>query len=152
MCNRIKIGYVKMKSIHKQCGTKPIRKKPGPKVITPSNKDRHNVELAVSIGMSLEAIADALDISRRTLSRTFVRELAVGRSKQMLASIVRLDDLAAAGNVAACKFLHSLMMNNQDNKPEAAIEDDKWSALADKIQDDLDREANLPKNSEFWKN
>jgi AraC-like DNA-binding protein len=73
----------------------------GPKPFVPTTRQRHEVELAVAVGMSLETIADALDVSRRTLGRAFARELAVGRSKRLLASAVRLDKLAEAGNVAA---------------------------------------------------
>jgi hypothetical protein len=128
---------------------KPAQSRPGPKPIAPTNLQRREVELAVATGMSLELIADALEISRRTLCRTFVRELAIGRAKKLLASIVRLDELAASGNVAACKYLHNLM----DRGDRAgAIDDDKWAAVASKIEADLGEDANLPKNSEFWKN
>ena len=46
--------------------------------------------LAVAAGMSLELTADALEVSRRTLCRTFARELAIGRAKKMLENIRRL--------------------------------------------------------------
>jgi AraC-like DNA-binding protein len=127
----------------------PDKTRTGPKPFVPTTRQQHEVELAVAVGMSLETIADALDVSRRTLCRAFARELAVGRAKKLLASAVRLDKLAEA-NVAAAKYLHSLMMNH-DNKPEA-VEDDKWAAIASKIEADLDDEANLPKKGEFRKN
>ena len=116
----------------------------------PTKRQCHQVELAVAVGMSLETIADAMEVSRRTLCRMFARELAVGRAKKMLASVVRLDDLAAKGNVGAAKYLHGLMIN-PGNKPEG---DDKWAAVASQIEADMEAEANpnLPKNSEFWKN
>jgi hypothetical protein len=125
------------------------KRKPGPKPITPTDRQRHQVELAVAVGLSLEVIADAMEVSRRTLCRMFVRELAVGRSKKLLASVVRLDELAEAGNVSAAKFLHTLM--DRGDTAEAA-EDDKWASIASKIEADLDEAANLPKNDEFWKN
>jgi AraC-like DNA-binding protein len=133
----------------RQPSANPVQSRPGPKPIVPTDRQRHEVQLAVAVGMSLETIADAMDMSRRTLCRTFACELAVGRAKKLLASVVRLDDLAEAGNVAACKFLHGLMMNHGDG-PEAP-EDDKWAAVASKIEADLDAEANSPKNDEFWK-
>jgi hypothetical protein len=126
---------------------------PGPEPFVPTTRQRHHVELAVSVGMSLEMIADAMDISRRTLCRTFARELAVGRAKNLLANAVRLNELAASGNVAACKYLHGLMMNH-DNKAET-FEDDRWAAIASKIEADLDEcdeNPNSPKKPEFWKN
>jgi AraC-like DNA-binding protein len=127
------------------------KSKPGPKPVVPTTRQRHHVELAVSIGMSLEDIADAMDLSRRTLCRTFAREVAVGRAKRLLASAVRLDAMADAGNVSAAKFLHGLMMNHGNN-PETA-QDDKWAAVASRIEADLDCEENpnLPKKGEFWK-
>jgi hypothetical protein len=125
-----------------------LKGKPGPKAVVPSTRQRREVELAVSVGLGLETIAAAQDMSRRTLSRTFAHELAVGRAKRLVASLVRLDKLADDGNVAACKFLHGLM--DRGSTPEPA-DDDKWSAVASRIEADLDEQANSPKNSEFWK-
>jgi hypothetical protein len=122
--------------------------KPGPKVFVPTTEQRHEVELMISVGMGLETIAGSLDISRRTLCRSFPRELATGRAKSLRASVSRLDRLAEGGNVAACKYLHSLM----DRRPIDSVEDDKWSAIANKIEADLDEQANSPKNGGFWKN
>ena len=129
---------------------KPTQSQPGPKPLVPSSTDRHSVMLAVAAGMSLELIADALEISRRTLCRTFGRELAIGRAKKMLENITRLDAAAAAGNIGAAKYLHGLM-TNPGNKTG---EDDKWAAVANQVEADMEAEANpnLPKNSEFWKN
>ena len=126
------------------------KSKPGPVAFVPTDRQRHRVELAVATGVPLESIADGMEISRRTLCRAFVHELAVGKSKQLLASVVRLDKSAERGNVAAMKYLHVLMTSHAD-KTEA-VEDDKWSALATKIEADLDAEANLPIKGEFWKN
>jgi hypothetical protein len=103
--------------------------------------------------MSLELIADALEVSRRTLGRTFTRELAVGRSKKMLENIKRLDAAAAAGNVSAMKYFHALMLDRRSPGEDGG--EDKWAAVANQIEADMDAEANnpnLPKNSEFWKN
>jgi hypothetical protein len=102
--------------------------------------------------MSLELIADALEVSRRTLGRTFTRELAVGRAKKMLENIRRLDAAAKEGNVSAMKFLHTLMTGR--GGPDEDVGEDKWAAVANQIEAGTDAEANpnLPKNSEFWKN
>ena len=102
--------------------------------------------------MSLELIADALEVSRRTLCRSFARELAIGRAKKMLENIRRLDAAAAAGNVSAMKYFHALMLDRHG--PDEDVGEDKWAAVANQIGADMDEEANpnLPKNSEFWKN
>ena len=125
----------------------PHKGKPGPLPFVPTTRQRREVELAMATGMSLETIADAMEVSRRTLCRTFARELAVGRSKKLLASVVRLDDLAAAGNVSAAKYLHGLMLNH-GNKPES-FADDKWATIASQIEADLDEQGNSPKKGEF---
>jgi hypothetical protein len=105
--------------------------------------------LAVAAGLSLELIADAMEMSRRTLCRTFARELAIGRSKKTLENIVRLDAAAKAGNVSAMKFLRALMTGRGGS--DEAIEDNKWDTVASEIEAGLDEEANLPKNPEFRK-
>jgi hypothetical protein len=128
------------------------KRQPGPKAVVPTTRQRHAVELAVSVGMSFEMIADAMDISRRTLCRTFAHELAVGRSKKLLENIVRLDAAAAAKNTAAIKAMIALI--NRDEKPEP-IAEDKWASVAERIAADLDRHdenPNSPKKPEFWKN
>ena len=102
----------------------------------------------ISVGLGLETIAAALDISRRTLCRAFPGELANGRAKCLKASLARLDKLADEGNVAACKYLYSMM--DRQEKTET-VENDRWSAVAAKIEADLDEQANLPKNGGFRK-
>ena len=132
---------------------KPTQSQPGPKPLVPSSADRQSVMLAVAGGMSLELIADALEVSRRTLCRTFSRELAIGRAKKMLENIKRLDAAAAAGNVSAMKYFHALMLDRRSPGEDGG--EDKWAAVANQIEADMDAEANnpnLPKNSEFWKN
>jgi predicted DNA-binding protein (UPF0251 family) len=119
----------------------PPKGKPGPLPFVPTTRQRREVELAMATGMSLETIADAMEVSRRTLCRT------VGRSKKLLASVVRLDDLAAAGNVSAAKYLHGLMLSH-GNKPES-FADDKWATIASQIEADLDEQGNSPKKGEF---
>ena len=137
------------------------KRKPGPKPVEPTTRQRHQVELAVAIGMSLEQIADCFELSRRTLCRVFVRELAVGQSKKLLENIVRLDQAAQDGNTAAIKAMIALI--DRDERPEA-VETSHWDTVAAEIEADLDDDAvemcegrdekipNLPKNSEFWKN
>jgi hypothetical protein len=122
--------------------------KPGPKPvadgITPAQ--RHDVMLAAAGGMALESIASALDVSRRTLSRAFAHELAVGRAKKMLENLKRLERAADQGNVSAQKFLHTLMAGRRE--PDESVAEDRWAAVAGRIQADIDGE-NLPKKSEF---
>ena len=139
------------KEMAKRPRRKPAQSRRGPKPLVPSSADRQGVMLAVAAGMSLELIADALEVSRRTLCRTFARELAIGRAKKMLENIRRLDAAAAAGNVSAMKYFHALMLDRHG--PGENVGEDRWAAVANQIEADMDAEANpnLPKNPEFWK-
>jgi hypothetical protein len=110
--------------------------KPGPKPFTPTDGQRREVELAVAVGMTVQEIADAIDMPKRTVERAFTCEIAAGRAKRLLASVVRLDGMAEAGNVSAAKFLHGLMARQPDeDDPEV----NEWSHL----------ENNLAENGEF---
>ena len=55
-------------------------------------------------------------------------------------------------NVSAMKYFHALMLDRRSPGEDAG--EDKWVAVANQIEADMEAEANpnLPKNSEFWKN
>jgi hypothetical protein len=91
-----------------------------------STEQRSLVELAVAVGMTVDQISAAIDMPRRTLYRVYRGELASGRAKQLLTSAARLDAMASAGNVAAAKYLHSLMLEGAKKEEDAEAEDD-WS-------------------------
>lgn len=122
-----------------------MRKCPGPKAYSPSNADRHRVQLAVAAGMTLPEIAAALDISRSTLSKLFADDIANGRAKCRLENICRLDKAAAAKNVAAMKALAVMMAT-----PATAetVEPNRWDNLLAEyghdITDDLDNSGRFP--------
>jgi hypothetical protein len=125
----------------------PARKRPGPKPFVPMTADRELVTLAVAIGMTIAEISDAVEVPKRTLCRAFVRELAVGRSKRVLANAARLDKAASEGNVAAMKALQ-IMMDRGGKLEMAAAVDDPWAAVAEQIKTD---QANLARFQEFGK-
>ena len=81
------------------------------------------LQVAVSVGLTVEQIAAAVEMSRRSVYCHFKDELATGRAKRLLANAVRLDAMAEAGNVSAAKYLHSLMMDH----PESEADDDQWA-------------------------
>jgi hypothetical protein len=110
--------------------------RPGPRPVTPTSADKKLVMLAVSAGMTRREIADSMGLPERTFYRAFAHELKVGRSKRMLANVVRLDAAAEAGNVAACKAL-IVMMTSADKSAETTGED-KWEALAREISEGND--------------
>ena len=108
----------------------PAKSRAGRKPMRPTKRQRHAVEVAVSIGLTVDQIAAAIAMSRRTVYSHFHDELATGRAKRLLANALRLDVMAEAGNVSAAKFLHTLMMN-QGLESEAA--DDQWTDVTESI-------------------
>lgn len=83
-------------------------RRPGPKPFVPTLADRHRVQLAIAVGMTLPEIASALDISRSSLSKLFSADIASGRAKRRLDNVCRLDRAAAAGSVAAMRTLATM--------------------------------------------
>ena len=126
---------------HKRPRANRTRKRPGPKPVAPTDDQRGLVMLGVSIGMTADQIAVAIGLSRPTLYRIFSYELATGRSKRLLTSAARLDEMAEAGNVSAAKFLHTLMLDRGE-KSETA-DDNEWEKLADELN------GNLRQNPDF---
>lgn len=108
----------------------PRKRKPGPKPLRPTKRQRHAVEVGVSIGMTVDQIAAAIAMSRRSVYSHFRDELETGRAKRLLANAVRLDAMAQAGNVSAAKYLHGLMM---DGAPSETDDDDQWADVAKSI-------------------
>ena len=71
----------------------------------PTAEQRHHVELAVSVGLSVDMISAAMETPRRTIYRHFANEIATGRAKRLLANAIRIDKAASEGSVAAMKYL-----------------------------------------------
>jgi hypothetical protein len=113
----------------------------------PTKRQRPQVEVGVSIGLTVDQIAIAVAIPRHTVYRHFSNELATGRAKRLLANAVRLDAMAEAGNVSAAKFLHTLMMKQS----ETVAADDPWAAVAASISESHDDADNLSQNPDFGK-
>ncbi len=104
----------------------------------PTAEQRDQVELAVSVGLSVDMVSAALATPRRTLYRHFANEIACGRAKRLLANAIRIDKAACEGSVAAMKYLHTLML---DHGPASAAAHDQWG--------DFDEDDILAQNSDF---
>ena len=124
----------------------PRKRKPGPKPMRPTKRQRHQVEVGVSIGLTVDQIATAVAIPRHTIYRHFSDELATGRAKRLLTNAVRLDAMAEAGNVSAAKFLHTLMMQQSET-----VEPDPWAAVVASISESNEDADNLSQNPDFGK-
>ena len=114
----------------KQPKHKPTSSRVGRPPKRPTSRQRHAVEVAVSVGLTVDQIAVAVEMSRRSVYSHFKDELATGRAKRLLANAVRLDAMAEAGNVSAAKYLHGLMM---DGAPSETDDDDQWADVAASI-------------------
>jgi pentatricopeptide repeat protein len=96
----------------------------------PTKRQRHAVAVAVAIGLTVDQIATAIEMSRRSVYSHFRDELSTGRAKRLLANAVRLDAMAEAGNVSAAKYLHNLMM---DHGAQSEADDDQWADVVGPI-------------------
>jgi AcrR family transcriptional regulator len=115
--------------VPKQSRRKPASSRPGPKPLVPTKRQRHAVEVAVATGMTVDQIAAAIEMSRKSVYVHFTDELAAGRAKRLLANALRLDQAANEGSVPAMKYLHTLMLERgQELEP-----DDQWADVAESI-------------------
>ena len=101
----------------------PHKHKPGPRPLRPTVEQCDQVELAVSVGLSVDMISAALQTPRRSLYRHFAKQIACGRAKRLLTNAIRIDKAASEGSVAAMKYLHTLML---DHGPASAAAHDQW--------------------------
>ena len=120
------------------------KRKPGPKPMRPTKRQRHQVEVGVSIGMTVDQIAAVINMSRRTVYRVFADDLANGHARRLLRSAARLEEMAEAGNVSAAKFLHTLIMD-RGGHPAG----DQWADVAASFVESSDAEDNLAQNPEI---
>jgi len=65
--------------------------------------------LLIASGMSEAAIASAIAVNRRTLSKYFADELLHGHSRKRAENLLRLEKAARSGNVTAMKHLDGVM-------------------------------------------
>ena len=85
----------------------------------PTAEQRHRVELAVSVGLSVDMISAAMETPRRTVYRHFANEIATGRAKRLLANAVRLDKAASEGGAAGSHSSTMLLLDEPTNHLDA---------------------------------
>jgi FixJ family two-component response regulator len=89
----------------KQSGRLSHKCKPGPRPFAPTSAQRRRVMRAVAAGLTLKQIADGLGMPMRSVCRTFVAELAVGRAKSLMENLdrrTRLPMLAMLAHKNSC--------------------------------------------------
>jgi hypothetical protein len=95
--------------------------------------------------LTLQEIADALEMPVRSLTRVFGADIRTARVRMILDNLDRLHAAADAGNVSAMRELARMMQHA--GRPEEAGEDDPWTALGEQLAE----EANLARISDFGK-
>ena len=102
----------------------------GRKPMRPTKRQRRQVEVAVSIGLTVDQIATAVEMSRRSVYSHFRDERATGRVKRLLANAMRLDKAADEGSVVAMKALHVMIERGQQQETDTS---DPWADVAESI-------------------
>jgi hypothetical protein len=123
----------------------PRKRKPGPRPFVPTTAQRRRVTRGISIGLTLQEIADALEMPVRSLTRVFGAQIRTARVRMILDNLDRLHAAADAGNVSAMRELARMMQHA--GGPAEAGEDDPWTALGEQLAE----EANLARISDFGK-
>jgi hypothetical protein len=83
---------------------------PGRKPYQPTKAQRKTVELWRGCGLSEQAMADSLGITRVTLRKHFKVELATGAGRARAENLARLKKAAEGGSVAAIKYLDAKLI------------------------------------------
>ena len=99
-----------------------MAKKPGPTAYKPTATQRRRVMRGIAVGLTMQQIADDLDLSESTLRRAFGRDVSKARVRLILDNLDRLHKAADDGNVAM-KALAQMMQP----RTSADAEDDGWS-------------------------
>jgi hypothetical protein len=133
---------VNVKPTNKQRGTK----RPGPVPLTPSKDNLRRVELGVSAGVSVAALARLFDLPVTTFRRAYKEQIETGQTRVILDALAALDKAARYGSAAAAKALLATI-EKASTKP-AEAEPDKWSGLADRIHAQMANSV----DSQEWEN
>ena len=76
-----------------------MRKKPGPSAYKPTATQRRRVMRGIAVGLTMQQLADDLDVSIRTVRRAFGSEIKTARVRLILDNLDRLHQAADHGNV-----------------------------------------------------
>jgi hypothetical protein len=119
-----------------------MARKPGPPAFKPTATQRRRVTRGIAVGLTMQQLADDLDVSIATVRRVFANEIKRARVNAILDNVDRLDKAASSGNVSAIKTLLQMMQRYRPDLDEDEEDDDAWE----------DTVPNLSGNQEFQKN
>ena len=103
-----------------------MRKKPGPPAYKPTATQRRRVMRGIAVGLTMQQLADDLDVSIRTVRRAFTAEIRTARARLILDNLDRLHEAADSGDVSAMKTLLHMMQQWRPDRDEDEEDDDAW--------------------------
>jgi hypothetical protein len=106
-----------------------MAKKPGPPAFKPSATQRRRVARGIAAGLTMQQLADDLDVSIRTVRRAFANEIRTARVRLILDNLDRLHAAADDGNVSAMRELARMMQSGRPGLDEDEGDDDAWADI-----------------------
>jgi AraC-like DNA-binding protein len=92
----------------------------------PTAAQRRRVMRGIAVGLTLEQLADDLDVSIRTLRRAFASEIKTARVRVRLDTVDLLHKAANGGNVSAMKTLLEMADRWRPDLDEDEEDDNAW--------------------------
>jgi hypothetical protein len=125
---------------------KKDKPKPGLKPLTPTSADCRRVELGIAGGLSAASMARLFGMPVTTFKRAYAEQIANGRTRVLLDTLVCLDNEARCGSTAAAKGLLSFI--ERATKQDTEAEPDRWAGVAERIQAEMANSV----DSKKWEN
>ena len=114
-----------------------MRKKPGPSAYKPTATQRRRVMRGIAVGLTMQQLADDLDVSISTVRRVFGAEIKTARVRLILDNLDRLHEAADHGNVSAMREL-ARMMQPRTGEPDDTEDDDDWADIVPNLNGNLE--------------
>jgi hypothetical protein len=111
--------------------------KAGRPAYKPTATQRRRVMRGIAAGLTVQQLADDLDVSERTMRRAFSAEIKTARVRLILDNLDRLHEAADAGNVSAMKTLAQMMQPRADDHDDAEDEA-AWADIVPNLAGNLE--------------
>ena len=111
--------------------------KPGRPAYKPTATQRRRVMRGIAVGLTMQQLADDLDVSMSTVRRAFAAEIKKARVRLILDNLDRLHQAADNGNVSAMREL-ARMMQPRPGDHEDTEDDDAWADIIPNLNGNLE--------------
>jgi hypothetical protein len=115
-----------------------MSKKPGPTPFNPTATQRRRVMRGIAVGLTMQQLADDLDVSMSTVRRAFAAEIKTARARLILDNLDRLHEAADSGNVSAMRELARMMQPRRASELEDTEDDDTWADVVPNLNGNLE--------------